>query len=233
MKTITEYNGIELIDALRTMEMLTAAGKSIEEIHQTIGQATKREADKLQMFLNAIETIRNRAQGLKRVVVFVAGEKDRLPERSEKHGEHVFLPEYYPALVNSMRGRRDRSDFHRGERDGRGQRRPRGGRRDQDRFQKKPKNEVRMRPIPVTFVKEEVMKPSPVEKANPAMTSTEKADPRKFGDKKRFFNKQPRPNTPQTPQVQRQAVRPQKIKDPVLEAIRQEAEKRLKELNQT
>ncbi len=119
MKTITEFNAIELKNHLKTLELLSKAGKTAEEISLAFGEATKKEGDKLKFFVNALESIKARAQGLKRVVVLAAPEeapeegpekapgkvKDKIPQHAEKRDGYIYLPEYYPALPGEKKGR--------------------------------------------------------------------------------------------------------------------------------
>ncbi len=211
LKTLTEFNGIELLNTLNTMEMLALAGKPEEEIHLTIGLATKRDGDKLKTFLDAVQSIKNRSQGLKRVVVYSATETDKIPERAEKRDGHVFFPEYYPALENQERGRRPLGDQRGPKSRGHGNQKrsgdrnkrqdPRESRESQEfrplRNQKPAKNEVRLKPIPVAYVSKE---------------GSQNPDRRQIFEKKQPF------------------IRPNRTKNTELEVIRQEAEKRLKEL---
>lgn len=105
MKTVTEIHSVELKSALSTFENLTKAGKTPEEISQAIGEAFKREGEKLKFFIGALETVRGRDRGLKRVVVLLPQEKDKIPEGGQKREEHVYLAEYYPALEAKPRGK--------------------------------------------------------------------------------------------------------------------------------
>ena len=127
MKTITEFFVADLLNTLKMVEELSKAGKTPEEITQAVGEATKREGDKLKFFMNAVESIRKRAQGLKRVVVLQAGETDKVPEHAEKRDEYVYLPEYYPAMPDEKRGRGRPGDQRR-DKKGRDKKGRKGGR---------------------------------------------------------------------------------------------------------
>lgn len=95
MKTVTEFSGFTLQDALKKQKALTDAGKSADEVSQELATSFKLEGDKLKHFLNALESVKERSQHLKRVVVLTFDEKEKKPEKIlEKDGSY-YLSEYF------------------------------------------------------------------------------------------------------------------------------------------
>lgn len=108
MKTITEFSGIFLNNAIRSADELTAAGKTAEELPVALGEALKVEGDRLKLLVHAVGVARGRAR-LKRVIVLTLGETEKAPSGAQKIEENHFLPEFYPAPP-SAQGRDHRND---------------------------------------------------------------------------------------------------------------------------
>ncbi|OFZ83090.1 MAG: hypothetical protein A2583_12795 [Bdellovibrionales bacterium RIFOXYD1_FULL_53_11] len=146
MKTITEFFGANLIIAIRKHQELSRSGKTPEEVQAEMGAAFKADGEKLQHLLNAIDIIKGRPAGLKRVVVIKFEEGEKLPQNSEKRGEYTYLFEYFPAAAKPERrpGRFGRDSGGRRGRGGRDDRRgggskPPGG--DQNRNNDRPRGD--------------------------------------------------------------------------------------------
>ena len=97
MKTLTEFNAFDLTPSIKTLQELTSAGKTPEEIQAAFTESKKLEGDKLKFFLHALELIKDKSSGLKRVLVFTAAETEKVPAGSQKHEEHYYLVEFFPA----------------------------------------------------------------------------------------------------------------------------------------
>lgn len=131
MKTITEFDSFRLKNAGQKAQELAAAGKTPEECAQAIGEELKMEGDKLKMFMNALEIVKTRGQGLKRIVVMTVGEGEKTPAGAEKKDDHFYLAEFFPLPPEQQNGRRRRGGRGDGRRDGgRKGGRKGGGRRD-------------------------------------------------------------------------------------------------------
>lgn len=129
MKTLTEFPGFNLKNAVKVKQDLLAGGKTAEELPQALGEALKAEGDKLNFILNAIELVEKELEDLKRVVVYSLNEGEKAPSRAIQKGDHYFLAEYYPPLVKDQpKGKGPQGPGKpRGKRKGRGGRRGEGG----------------------------------------------------------------------------------------------------------
>ncbi len=131
MKTITEFAGTTLKNALNVVEILTKESKTPEEIAAQLTQIFKAEGDKLKHLQAAMDVSKGRQEGLKRVVVLTLDEKDKAPQNAEKREENHYLCEFFPGDPNSQRRRgagRDGFDGRDGRGGGRGDGVRRGGR---------------------------------------------------------------------------------------------------------
>ncbi len=137
MKTITEFLGATLKNALKTKQELVAAGKTAEELPAAMGESLKLEGDKLTVLLSTLEIVEKKTNDLKRVVVCTLAEGEVAPKGLEKKGDHYFSVEFFPPMPGQEpargKGRGDARDGGKdrgraGKRDGK-----RGGRGGQDR----------------------------------------------------------------------------------------------------
>lgn len=108
-----------------------------------VGEALKMEGDKLKHFMAALNLVRAKPHGVKRVVVMTIAETEKAPSGSKKDGEHFYLAEYYPQPAGQQprgKGRGDRDDKRGGGRDGKRKGRGGGGRGgDRDRGGDRPR----------------------------------------------------------------------------------------------
>jgi hypothetical protein len=129
MKTLTEFPGFNLKNAVKVKQELLAGGKTAEELPPALGEALKIEGDRLNFIVNAIELVEKKLEDIKRVVVYSLAEGEKAPAHSVQKGDHYFLAEYYPSLVKEAP--RDKKPHGpgkpRGKRKGRGGRRGEGG----------------------------------------------------------------------------------------------------------
>lgn len=131
MKTLTEFDGFRLKNALTLKKELAAAGKTPEELPAALGEALKLEGDKLTLFLNALAVAEERTDHLKRVVVYAAEEGKSAPKGAvEKDGNYFFSEFFFVPQARSDRG----AGHDRGRRDGKrgGKGRGKGGRGGRD-----------------------------------------------------------------------------------------------------
>lgn len=126
MKTLTEFDGFRLKNALNTKKELIAAGKTPEELPAALGEALKLEGDKLSLMLAALEVAETRSDNIKRIVVFAAEEGKPGPKGAVQKEDKHFLAEYFFSPQAQPRGPREGRDGGRG---GRGGKKGRGGKR--------------------------------------------------------------------------------------------------------
>ena len=134
-KTITEFDGFRIKNALTTKKELAAAGKTPEEIAQGLGEALKLEGDKLKWLLSALEVVEGREGSLKRVVVYAVEEGKTAPSGAVQKEDKHFLAEYfYVPQKQERKGREgrdgDKRGGKRGGKRGKGRDGGRGGRGD-------------------------------------------------------------------------------------------------------
>jgi hypothetical protein len=130
MKTITEFTGSALKNALKARQDLVATGKTPEELPAALGEALKLEGDKLALIASVMDVVEKKMQDLKRVVVFTLQETEKAPSNAQKNGENYFSVEYFPPMPGTQKrpGQgKDRDD--RGGRGGRDRKGAKGGKR--------------------------------------------------------------------------------------------------------
>lgn len=107
MKTLTEFPALNVKLAHKTREDLKTGGKTDEEIPQALGEALKLSGERLTFMMSALEIIGTQLNDLKRIVVFSLAENEKQPAKAIQKGEHYFLAEYYPPLVQKKGGAPD------------------------------------------------------------------------------------------------------------------------------
>lgn len=132
MKTLTEFDGFRLKNALSKKTELTTAGKTAEELPAALGEELKLEGDKLTHFLAALEVAEARPDGIKRVVVFSVDEGKSAPKGALQKGDKWYLAEYF-ASAPTRQGRNNNRDDRGGRGKGKGKGKGRGGRDRGDR----------------------------------------------------------------------------------------------------
>ncbi len=137
MKTLTEFSGFVLKEAMTKKAALTTEGKSEEEIQAGVNELLKLDEAKVGFYKNVVDMTSSRVDRVKRVVVAVkASETEKVPESYIEREGHFYLVEYFPEAGRApLRGGRDDRDFRSGRgggREGRGGRGPgrEGGNRD-------------------------------------------------------------------------------------------------------
>jgi hypothetical protein len=128
MKTLTEFSGFVLKDALAKKAALLAEGKTEEEAQGAIHEQLKLDEAKVAFYRNVLDMTSSRIDRVKRVVVALkASETEKVPENYIEREGHFYLVEYFPG-ADSGRSHAGRGD-DRDDRGGRG----RGGRGRNDR----------------------------------------------------------------------------------------------------
>ena len=135
MKTLTQFTSNQLKNGIQKATEFTTAGKTAEELPVAMGEEFKMEGDKLKFFMHAIDVVKTRADGLKRVVVLNFAETEKIPSSYQKRDENHYLAEYYPSLEKPAKGRGGRFEGKgdgkrgkgRGGKGGRGDKRGGGG----------------------------------------------------------------------------------------------------------
>lgn len=94
MKSITEFPQFQLGKALQTKTSLLSAGKTPEEIEQSLGEAFKLEGEKLKHFIHAIDVAEKNSEKLKRVLVLSLAEGEAAPAKATQVENTVYLPEF-------------------------------------------------------------------------------------------------------------------------------------------
>lgn len=128
MKTITEFSGYTLKDAIAKKAALIAEGKTEEEAQTAINEQLKLlDETKVGFYKNAVDMSKSRIDQVKRVIVAVkATETEKVPEAFSERDGNFYLVEFFPQSGSMSRGRSD-DRFDRNDRGGRG---GRGGGRD-------------------------------------------------------------------------------------------------------
>ena len=130
MKTITEFSGFVLKEAVAKKAALLAEGKTEEEAQTVINEQLKLDESKVAFYKNSLDMTSSRLPTVKRVVVAVkATETEVVPTSFIEREGHFYWVEYFPqagARGHMSQGRDD-------ERGGRGGDRGRGGRGGGDR----------------------------------------------------------------------------------------------------
>lgn len=125
MKSVTEFTNFTLSQGLKAKTALTAEGKTVEEIQQSLGATFKLEGDKLKHFFNAIDVAGSNMENLKRVLVVSLNEGENAPHKALKVEEHHYVPEFIiqarPAAATDSKGGKGK-----GGRGGRGAGGPKG-----------------------------------------------------------------------------------------------------------
>ena len=131
MKTLTEFAAMHLTKGLALLNEMTTAGKTPEEQQASFTETFKYEGDKLKHFTNALNAVKEKMTGIKRVVVLTLAEGEATPKGATAVEGHAYLAEYFPAPFNPNAKKADDRDA-RGGRDGKkgGKRGGRGGRDD-------------------------------------------------------------------------------------------------------
>jgi len=142
MKTLTEFSGFTLKEALAKKSALIAEGKSEEEVLAAIHEQLKLDEAKAGFYKNVVDMTSSRIDRVKRVVVALkATETEKVPEAYMEREGHFYLVEYFPTADSRARmGASDRDD--RGGRGGRGNDRG-GSRGPSDRGERGPGREAR------------------------------------------------------------------------------------------
>ncbi|NJL25273.1 MAG: hypothetical protein HC902_08910 [Calothrix sp. SM1_5_4] len=105
MKSVTEFWVHTLNKGLKAKEELTAAGKTPEEIQQSLGETFKYEGDKLKHFVAAIDVAGQNLEKLSRVLVVSLNEGETAPPKSVKIEEYHYVPDFQvaPRAVNTQK----------------------------------------------------------------------------------------------------------------------------------
>jgi hypothetical protein len=128
MKTITEFSGFSLKEAIAKKAALIAEGKTEEEAQAAINEQLKLADDaKISFYKNAVDMTASRVNTVKRVVVALkATETESVPTAFAEREGHFYLIEYFPdGRGAAPSAGRDDDRFGRG---GRGGGKGRGGR---------------------------------------------------------------------------------------------------------
>jgi hypothetical protein len=97
MKTITEFSGFVLKDAMTKKAALLAEGKAEEEAQTAINEMLKLDESKGTFYKNVIDMTSSRMDRVKRVVVATkATETEKVPESYFEREGHFYLVEFYP-----------------------------------------------------------------------------------------------------------------------------------------
>jgi hypothetical protein len=132
MRTLTEFNAIQLKNAAQAKKDLLASGKTAEELPQALGETLKIEGDKLTFILSALELLEEKPQeykDVKRVIVAVPAEGETAPSGAKQKGEHYYTIQAFAAPISAKpqskpEGRGDKRGKRGGRRDGGGDRKP-------------------------------------------------------------------------------------------------------------
>lgn len=131
MKTITEFSGFTLKEAINKKAALITEGKSEEEAQTAINEQLKLlDETKVSFYKNAVDMSKSRIDQVKRVVVAVkSSETEKVPEAFSEREGNFYLVEFFSQGGAVARGRDDGY----GDRNDRGGRGGRGGGGDRGR----------------------------------------------------------------------------------------------------
>ena len=97
MKTLTEFSGFVLKDALAKKAALLAEGKTEEEAQGAINEQLKLDESKAGFYRNVVDMTSSRVDRVKRVVVALkASDAEKVPESYIEREGHFYLVEYFP-----------------------------------------------------------------------------------------------------------------------------------------
>ena len=137
MKTLTEFSGFVLKDAVAKKATLLSEGKTEEEAQAQILEMLKLDEAKAGFYKNVVDMTSSRMDRVKRVVVALkATETEKVPESYTEREGHFYLIEYFHSADQRTSSARSGDDDRRGgrrdgRRDGRsGDRKGRGDQRD-------------------------------------------------------------------------------------------------------
>lgn len=136
MKTLTEFSGFVLKDAMTKKASLLTEGKTEEEAHAAVLEQLKLDEAKAGLYKNVVDMTSSRMDRVKRVVVALkSSETEKVPESYTEREGHFYLIEYFPSADQKGRSARsDEDDFRGGRRGGRrDDRKGRGGERGERR----------------------------------------------------------------------------------------------------
>ena len=133
MKTITEFSGFTLKEAISKKTALLAEGKTEDEAQASINEYLKLDESKAPFYKIALDMTGSRIDRVKRVVVALkATESEKVPDAFMEREGHFYLVEFFPQT--HTRGPKVEEsasyfdDFARGGGGGRGRGGPGGGR---------------------------------------------------------------------------------------------------------
>ena len=110
MKTITEFSGFVLKEAVAKKAALLTEGKTEEEAQASINEQLKLDETKSPFYKNAVDMTSSRLDRVKRVVVATkASETEKVPEAFMEREGHFYLVEYFPQ-ADSRAKKDDRED---------------------------------------------------------------------------------------------------------------------------
>ena len=97
MKTITEFSGFVLKDAMAKKAALLTEGKTEEEAQASINELLKLDEAKGTFYKNVVDMTSSRVDRVKRVVVATkATETEKVPESYFEREGHFYLVEFFP-----------------------------------------------------------------------------------------------------------------------------------------
>ncbi len=113
MKTITEFSGFTLKEALAKKTALLAEGKTDEEAMALIHEMLKlADETKIAFYKNAVDMTQSRMDRVKRVVVATkSSETEKVPEEFSEREGHFYLVEFFPQSGSRVPARGGREDF--------------------------------------------------------------------------------------------------------------------------
>lgn len=113
MKTITEFSGFALKEALAKKTALLAEGKSEEEVQAAINEILKLDETKVSFYKNAVDMTASRMDRVKRVVVATkATEGEKVPEAFMEREGHFYLVEFFPAPQTRGGKKEETTSYH-------------------------------------------------------------------------------------------------------------------------
>ncbi|MBS1958004.1 MAG: hypothetical protein JST80_00895 [Bdellovibrionales bacterium] len=113
MKTITEFSGFTLKEAVSKKAALLTEGKTEEEAQAAINEILKLDEAKAPFYKNAVDMTGSRIDRVKRVVVALKGsETEKVPDAFMEREGHFYLVEFFPQAQEKGARKEESASYH-------------------------------------------------------------------------------------------------------------------------
>lgn len=113
MKTITEFSGFTLKEAIAKKAALLTEGKTEEEAQAAVNEMLKLDEAKAPFYKNAVDMTGSRIDRVKRVVVATKGsETEKVPDAFMEREGNFYLVEFFPQTSERGGRKEESSSYH-------------------------------------------------------------------------------------------------------------------------